>query len=695
MPDDLLGFDIVDTGIELADTGPLVPDRTSQESLVGQAIDEAIQWRESNLERDQARATKFYMGDPFGDEHTGRSQIVMTVVRDVVHQMLPSILRIVVGGDKVVQFKPKGPGDEPIAEQQTEYINYIFWEDNDGFTEIRNTLLDGMIRKIGAVKWWWEEDQQITRSQHWVPNLESVVLLSESGEIADVVEEEDGTFSVTLDRTTDEGRARFMAIPNEEFVYSPNARTLEDAIMVAHVREVRADELIKMGVDPDVVMSSRGTSQITDDDLARERRQDRGSHLPFEDAQEEATRMVPVAEAYMYLTLDGDEDDGEAPTALHKCFMIGGQSAWRFGFPSEIVDERPFAKWTPFPEPHTMEGQSVADLTMDLQRLDSQLWRGILDSLAGHLDPATEVVEHQVNMADVLNQERGRVIRVRQPGMMREVSTEFVGSAAIPVLDMSSDVRAQRTGQTKASAGLDADALQSSTKAAVAATLSAAQQQQEMVTRQFVENLMAPLFRGLNRLVTQYQDSERLIRLRGEWVPVDPRHWDSNMDVTVNVALGAGTPDEQVQRLLLVAEKQEAHMAQGSPLFDVANLRATYERVFNLLGVSDVDAIMQTQQQIMQAQQAAAQQPPEPTPEQLLFQVEMKKIEQSTQEATMDAALTARDQDIKLLVEQMRAGGKSDEAEIKAVLESNKLDLEREKAELDAVIQGVQSNAGP
>ena len=47
--------------------------------------------------------------------------------------MLPSIMRTFFGTKKVVEFVPKGVEDIPLAEQQTDYINHIIQQKNNGF----------------------------------------------------------------------------------------------------------------------------------------------------------------------------------------------------------------------------------------------------------------------------------------------------------------------------------------------------------------------------------------------------------------------------------------------------------------------------------------------------------------------------------------------------------------------------------
>jgi hypothetical protein len=188
-----------------------------------------------------------------------------------------------------------------------------------------------------------------------------------------------------------------------------------------------------------------------------------------------ASRKIEYIEAYLYVDMDGDG------IAELRRVCVGG-SAYRI-LHNEPCDHIPFVDFCPDPEPHTFFGMSIADVVMDIQLIKSNILRNMLDSLAQSIHPRTAVVEGQVNLEDVMNTEVGGVIRMRAPGMVQPFSQPFVGQAAFPMLQYMDELRENRTGISKAAAGLDANALQSSTRAAVAATVTAAQQHIELICR--------------------------------------------------------------------------------------------------------------------------------------------------------------------------------------------------------------------
>lgn len=618
-----------------------------RKDLVLNMLQEAETFYREHVEPVQVEATEYYLAKPFGNEEKGRSAVISTDVRDTVQAILPSMMRIMFGPERVVEFKPKGPEDVEVAEQQTDYVNLIFTEDNDGFMIIHGWLKDGFIRKLGVVKWDYEDTTRVETSDHTGLTEEQVAVLAQEGdvEILVVYPQETTTdptapltvYDVRLTRRIRDGRIRVYNVPNDEFWFSPGARSLKDARLVAHVREMRADELVAMGIDPEIIDDVKGKSPARaayGSPLADSRTIDEGAQSgEFEEQQDEATRPVEYAECYVLL-----EDDAEVQ--LRKVCIVGRQHVVF----DEAVDERPFALFCPDPEPHTLIGQSLADYTMDIQLIKSFLLRGMFDSLNLTLHPRVEIVEGMVNLDDLLNPEVGGMVRVRQPGMLRELLHTFVGKEAMPALGYMDETKENRTGISKAAAGLDADSLQSSTKAAVAATITAAQQHIEMLARVFAETAMRPLFKGLLRCVVKNQEHARVVRLRGEFVQVDPRHWDADMDVAVNIALGAGTAEEKLQTLAFQLQQQmQLLQMPGQPLVGFAELRNTLAKITELSGWKRSEDFYKpfTAEQEAQMQQQQAQQPPPPDPTtqalQAQLQIESQKLQlqQSKQQADL------------------------------------------------------------
>jgi hypothetical protein len=296
------------------------------------------------------------------------------------------------------------------------------------------------------------------------------------------------------------------------------------------------------------------------------------------------------------------------------------------------------------------------DMTADLQKIKSAIMRNMLDSLSLAIHPRVGVVEGQVNMDDVLNTEVGGVIRMRQAGAVQPFAVPFVGQAAFPMLGYLDEVRENRTGMSKAAMGLEADALQSTTRAAVAATVSAAQQHLELIARIFAETGMRALFRGILKLVVENQDRARVVRLRNQWVPIDPRSWNADMDVEIDVALGGGTEEQQVSVLTSIAQKQEQilqTMGPQNPLVSPQQYRNTLARLVQVSGFKNADEFF-SNPAMMPPQPPPP--PPPPDPAMILAEVERQKIMADIQNKQAELELKRQ----QMLLEDDRARDKQE-----------------------------------
>jgi hypothetical protein len=300
----------------------------------------------------------------------------------------------------------------------------------------------------------------------------------------------------------------------------------------------------------------------------------------------------------------------------------------------------PFADFPCDPEPHTspLEAMSIFDITRDLQEIKSEILRNTLDSLAQSIHPRTAVVEGQVNIDDVLNNETGAIIRMRAPGMVQPLTTPFVGQAAFPMMEYMDQIKEDRTGMSKAAMGLNADALQSSTKAAVAATISASQGRIELTARILAEG-MKKLFKGILFLVTTHQDKARMVRMRNEWVQIDPRFWDAGMDATINIALGNGDTNEKLQALMMIMSKQEQILQQlgpTNPLVTPMQFSNTLRKVVELSGFKDSTSFFQDIPADYQPPEPPA---PKPSPEEILAKVQAESIQADIQKKAAELEL--------------------------------------------------------
>ena len=611
------------------------------QTVVRQYIEDAIQFIDDDISPIRAESTRFYNGEPFGNEVEGRSQVISRDVRDSVQAILPSMMRVFFGAENMVEFVPRGPEDVPMAEQATDYVNYIIREDNDAVGIFYSVFKDALVNKGGIVKWWWDDSVEVhTYSFDGINQATLGLLLEEEGVEAVSIEgtpdpnvpseqvemmeaqgmEVPTIYSVEIKRQRKKNKVRIETMPPEEFFVDANATSLEDAMVVGHRTMATVSDLVAMGYEKDMLDEylSDETAFIDNDEYWA-RYPDRTSPGPLSAYNE---RRVLYVEAWCYVDYDGD-----GLAELRRVCTVGNNYHM---VNNEPTDSIPFAMFACDPEPHVFFGTDVADMTKDIQKVKSAILRGMLDSLSFALYPRTGVVEGQVDIDDVLNPEVGSIIRMRAPGMVQQLDVPFLGKEAFPMVAYMDSMKESRTGQTGASQGLDPDVLQSTTRAAVSATIRGAEQRLEMMARLFAETGFKPMFKGLLRLIIEHQDQERMVRLRNQWVPVDPRVWDSTMDVSTNVGLGSGLTDERLATLNQVAARQQEIMQQmgpDNPLVGLGQVRNTLAKMLEISGFKDSNQFFKP---LPLDYQPPPPPPPEPSPEEQLVQVQMADIQART-----------------------------------------------------------------
>jgi hypothetical protein len=436
---------------------------------------------------------------------------------------------------------------------------------------------------------------------------------------------------VQIKRVLKEGRIKVMAVPPEELLLDRRARSFDDAGLIAHRMMATVQELVAMGYDEDEVRDNI-TSTDLDSNEEYLARQPLSTSFGMNDSANPMQQRVLYIEAYSRIDYDGD-----GIAELRKICLIGSGYKVVRNLPASYI---PFVDFPCDPEPHTspLEAMSIFDITHDIQEIKSEILRNTLDSLAQSIHPRTAVVEGMVNMDDVLNNETGAVIRMRQPGMVQPFSNPFVGQAAFPMLDYIDQIKEDRTGMSKAAMGLNADALQSSTKAAVAATISASQGRIELTARLMAEG-MKKLFKGILFLLVTHQDKPRMVRLRNEFVQMDPRAWNSAMDVHINIGLGNGDTNERIQALMMILAKQQEALTQlgpQNPLVTPSQYSHTLRQIVQLSGFKDASQYFND---VPADYQPPAPAQPKPTPEEVLAQVQAKSIEADIQKKAAELEL--------------------------------------------------------
>jgi hypothetical protein len=338
------------------------------------------------------------------------------------------------------------------------------------------------------------------------------------------------------------------------------------------------------------------------------------------------------------------------------------------------VDEQPYSLWSPFPMQHRLIGQSVADKTMDIQRIRSILLRQGLDSQYLSNSPRTLVDEQSMTVDtidDLLTVRPGGLIRYRgnapQPFVQQDTS-----DVAFQGMEMMSNERESRVGVTRQSQGMNPDTL-NKTASGLAMNIQSAQQIELYICRNFVELAVAPMFAKRYRLMRKFGQPFRM-KIQGKHTTVDPRSWPEEIDMSINVGLGTGNKDQKLQyRMSLLGIQQQAMMG-GLPIVGPEQI---YQ---NLKGMIEDSGLGTPSDYVLDPSTLPPQQP-KPDPETAKAQAEaMLKAQQNDQAHEQAMA--------KLQLQQQQA-----EAENGIKAGAAQVDLENKRAAAEQAAQLADAKA--
>ena len=674
-------------------------------NIISQEINNSMGYMGGNLSSQRKKSLEYYMGEPLGTEIDGRSQVVSTDVADTVETILPNLLKIFTASDQTVKCEPVKAEDVELADQATNYINYIFNKDNDGFSILYTWFKDALIEKNGIVKVYWDESEKVEQETYQNLNDEEYKILIDSDDV-EVVKEESFIDEKTkeqleelkqlalaqgqdigdvptpklhnciIKRTTSSGKVKIENIPPEEFLIERNAKTIEEANFVAHrVLKTRSD-LIQMGFDREVVenLATQNTVLLNEERLTRFSDIDES---PLNDSPDESTEDIEIYECYVKIDMDGD-----GIAELRKVIVAGSNGNTVLeNMPCDFI---PFCSLTPIPMPHRFYGRSVSELVEDVQLVKSTVMRQLLDNMYLTNNNRVAVMDGMVNLDDLLTNRPGGVVRTKQPPsqVMMPMQNQTISQQAFPLLEYLDTVRETRTGVTRYNQGLDADSL-NKTATGVNALMTQSQMRMELVARVFAETGIKDLFKKIFELSCKYQDKERIVELNNEFVPVRPTEWRNRYNITISVGLGTGSNDQQLVVMNSILERQlQAFQLQGGqeyPMVSLKNIYNSLSKIIENAGLKNVDNYFVNPD--MGKQMVQPQQPPQPTP---IEKIEFTRIasEEKRKNAQLELELKELksrnagmllDQEIRMKELELKYNAQIDSQQLRADADLNKI----------------------
>lgn len=728
--------------------------KITEEELVARVDRELVDARDlaNELSSQRSKAMDYYLGKPIGDlappEVDGRSSYVSTDVSDTIEWMLPSLLRIFVASDRIVQLKPKKPGMEDLVGDVTDYLNWIFYDQNNGFLCLYTAIKDALLSKTGIIKVWWEDGKDEAREEYFgLSDLEFAQLLDDpeiepiehtSTPDEDAVKRREQDLAKLVSALHAAQIAPNQGIPQQGVPgaplqgaalpggilgpQNPGQQQLVMAIQALQhapvpmlhdvaVKRTRKKTGVRIApVPPEEFFISRHAENVADSPFVAHVREWTLSDLRAEGydiadgetlsgeneiSNDDLALSRDGGTSLLFDDVEGDDDSMRRVWVSESYFRADvdgdGIAEWRRllkcgakVLESEECDGPPFVTLTPVPLTHQFFGLSIADLAMESQRHKSQIIRAMLDNVYLQVNGRNYAVEGSVNLDDLLTSRPGGVVRVKSPQAVGPLNQGMGDMADSQNLLSFLEVQKESRTGWTRQSAGPAENVLNKTATEFSIVTNRDDMRVELIARIFAETGIRDLFKKILEMVCKYQQQPAEVMLNGRWLTLNPREWRHMFSLSIDVGLGSNDPNTKIGMLERLMAVQEKLASAGTDIVDQQGLYHSAREMVKALGYRDPDLFIRDPG-------PPKPKPPQPSPQDIAMQVERERAnlqkELEIVKANRDMQIDANRQ--KVQADQV-AQQKLLEAQMASLKAKYQSDFERENRESEERIAAVR-----
>ncbi len=699
----------------------------------------AIDWAEENsygsdtdgeLSADRAYSIRLYLGENVDPAPTGRSQVVDRACFETIQWILPSLCRIFANGSDLVSIQPIGPDDEEGAKQEAEYVNWVITKSNKWFLIFLTWAMDALMTRNAYVLAYKEKRRNVDLEVYERQTEEGVALLLQDGDV-EVIEskqypDDQAQPEPVVDPMTGQPAMDEMGQP----VMGPPPMLYD--LKVRRIGVTRKTCIKNLAPERVKVSQYAGSFRVADcdyfeywdyktiselrsegfdvaDDIASDELDDTQEDVvrdQFSESRDENKADPSMRRIKARMIWIRHDYDGDGIAELRYVVRLGKSREIPL---NEEATSIPVACIVPNPLPHRHIGMSITDIMADLQRIKTTIMRQGLDNLYLSNNPQKVINENLVNLDDCLNSLPGGIIRTQDVNAIRYEQHPFVFQQAMEGLEYMDQVKENRSGTNRYFTGIDQNAL-NKTASGVQQLSTMAAQRVEQVARIFGSGL-EDLAQIVHEIELKGGHKQETVKIRGQWVEVDPSSWKKRSDFNIAVGFAAGNKDAQVARLTMISQNQMQLMAMGVPVVQPQNL---YETMLELTKASDFSSPERFWTDPAQA--PPQQQQPDPNAQKLQADMVAKEAELNLEHESRQADHALKEQELIQTgqLEKYRIDKDSDTKILLAQMHgqmqgSNAIAVERERAntqmqkqdrmkvenldKLDSVVESVEEIA--
>jgi len=624
-----------------------------------------------------------YMGELYGNEQEGSSKFTTREVFETIEWAMPSIMRVFSSGDRVVEFDPVDPQDEMSAQQETDAVQHIFNQDNNGFVILHQLIKSALLNPNSYLKVVRDEREVVEIENYYNMNdIElSMIVNDDEVEVVGYDLNEYGLYDIEIKRTMTRGKIKVIPIPEEEMEIDDNhiGLNLDDCEFTCHRAEKTFSDLVQLGYKAEDLRMVQGENRYTSEETNRRFYTDENQLT--EDESHEALRKFTVEECIMLL--DWDDDD---IAERRRVIKIGNKI-----FENEPTDYMPYVSAATILMPHKHIMMSVAESVMDLQDLKTYFMRQLITNMGKMNNPRT-LVKTGANLDDVLSNNNNGVIRITNDGDVQTEPVSPVIGQVIPLLELIDMQKEGRSGITRNSMGLDADILAKSTEGAFMGAIEKADQRIEFLVRVLAETCVKDIFLKIHHLELKHGDT-KWMKLNGQWSEVNPTEWRKRESMTCNVGIGLSSRRQKMSAAQVIIMEQDKLIQQGGmgTMLNPQNVYNARRLLTESVGEKNVDKYFMNPEN-SQPQQP---QPQQPDPNMVMIEANAKIEQDKRQVEVMRLQQDAQIKSAQMQFDQAKAQRedyfKQVESEYNRQIAEMKVSIETEKVDNAAGAKALEA----
>ena len=673
------------------------------------SINSADSYAESEIGEQRNKGHSYYYGKPLGNERPGRSQHVSMDVFDAVESVKAMLMETFTADRNVCRFEAQTAEDFVPAKMATALTNYIFYRENNGSKVLHDVIHDALVAKTGIVKRYYkdyyeyEEEtfeglDEASFSMLASDPAVTIMEIAEEAVMAQVQDPQTGQpvaiqqtiYSGEIARKIDKSKVCIEVIPPEDFLITPRATDENDADFCSHRTSRTRGELLSEGYDPETVAKLQEDKDLHEDgSLGR----DSVDNYRHDDADEvdDDRKYVTIYESYLK----------KYRSDLKKCVYLKVLHSRSTMLDVEMVSEKPFRYFTPFPLPHRFHGMSLADVLCDIQKTQSSLKRGVVDhTFMTNTSRFIANLSLVKNPRDLLDNRVGAVIDVNSPNpesVVRPMPMPNLSGTVFQAMEALETEKEARSGMSRMARGMDSTVVSKQNSSDLITQFMNASNRRIMVmARNLAENFLKPLMFDLYKLALENEKQEKMVQLDGQFVPINPQFLGDRTEMSVSVAL---TPEEQAQEAqMLLSLDQQFTMNPQDPslggMYGTQQRHAMLSRAFELLNIKSTDMFLFNPnspefQQMQQQQQQSQQEEGLKQQQQLEFNADITSRQVSVMEGQLE--LDIMKEQHKMVMDTQKQEHVEEEQDSRLLMDVEKQNHDMEMSEKELALEKVQN----